>query len=237
MELLAEFKPFLLGYKNIQFAEDNGILIAVAYPTKTHHSNKLKMYFINTNNGNLISEKEIYDNFSTSEIFALDNLFILYGEGWINAFDAKGNLKWDRTFDKPISVFEDNESKLIYIVSKSKIFCLKKKNGRTKWIKKISDFYELNIDKMLKSVVKITVVPMGIYRLFDGSEIGVVVGQMKGTIGESNLKHQIILLRLDKKGKFLGTVDLAVKSVVFKLISENGTFKIITDDQVNTYSK
>jgi len=237
MELLETYNPFMLGFDNIQFAEKNNILVVVIYPTKIHRSNKLKMLFINTKNGNLLREKEIYNNFSTNKIFAINNLFILYGAGWINAFSTEGKLKWDRTFDNPVSIFEGDKGKYIYVVTVGKIYCLKKKNGSIKWSKKISKYYELNLGKMLENVVNIDVVPLGIYSLYNGAEIGVIIGQTKGTLGKSNLKHQIVLFRLDKKGELLGQIDLAAKSEVVKLISINEAFKVITDNFVKTYSK
>ncbi len=237
MELLESYKPFLLGFSNIQFAENNNVLIAVIYPTKTHRNNKIKVLFINTKNGYLLREKEIYNNFSTNKIFAINDLFILYGAGWFNAFSPEGKLKWDRTFDDPVSIFEGDQGKYIYVVTLEKIYCLKKKNGHIKWSEKISKYYELNLGKMLESVVNIDVVPLGIYSLYNGSEIGVIIGQTKGTLGKSNLKHQIVLFRLDKNGELLGQIDIALKSEVVKLISGNGTFKVITDNYVKTYSK
>ena len=237
MELLESYKPFMLGFSNIQFAENNNIIIAVIYPTKTHRSEKIKMLYINTKNGHLLREKEIYNNFSTSKIFAIDDLFILHGAGWFNAFTADGKLKWDRTFDNPVSVFEGDKGNYIYVSTVDKIYCLKKKNGSIKWSEKISKYYELNLSKMLERVVDIDVIPLGIYSLYNGAEIGVVIGQTKGTLGKSNLKHQIILFRLDKNGELLGQIDLAAKSKIVNLISINGTFKIITDNYVKTYSK
>lgn len=237
MELLESYKPFLLGFSNIQFAENNNVLIAVIYPTKTHRSNKVKMLFININNGYLLREKEIHNNFSTNKIFAINDLFILYGAGWFNAFSKDGKLKWDRTFDNPVSIFEDNQGKYIYVVTLEKIYCLKKKNGHIKWSEKISKYYELNLGKMLESVVNIDIVPLGIYSLYNGSEIGVIIGQTKGTLGKNKLKHQIILFRLDRNGKLIGQIDIAIKSEVVKLITNNGTFKVITDNYVKTYSK
>ncbi len=237
MKLLETYNPFMLGFSNIQFAEKNNILIVVIYPTKTHRSNKLKMLFINTKNGYVLREKEIYNNFSTNKIFAINDLFILYGAGWVNAFSTDGKLKWDRTFDNPVSIFEGDQGKFIYVVTVEKIYCLKKKNGSIKWSKKISKYYELNLGEMLEGVVNIDVIPLGIYSLYNGAEIGVIIGQKKGTIGRSNLKHQIILFRLDKKGELLGQIDLATKSEIVKLISINGTFKVITDNFVKTYSR
>ncbi|MEA2095891.1 MAG: hypothetical protein U9P73_04225 [Candidatus Cloacimonadota bacterium] len=237
MKLLETYNPFMLGFSNIQFAEKNNILIVVIYPTKTHRSNKLKMLFINTKNGYVLREKEIYNNFSTNKIFAINDLFILYGAGWINAFSTDGKLKWDRTFDNPVSIFEGDQGKFIYVVTVEKIYCLKKKNGSIKWSKKISKYYELNLGEMLEGVVNIDVIPLGIYSLYNGAEIGVIIGQKKGTIGRSNLKHQIILFRLDKKGELLDQIDLATKSEIVKLISINGTFKVITDNFVKTYSR
>ena len=237
MKLLETYNPFMLGFSNIQFAENNNILIVVIYPTKTHQSNKLKMLFINTKNGYVLREKEIYNNFSTKKIFAINDLFILYGAGWVNAFTTDGKLKWDRTFDNPVSIFEGDQGKFIYVVTVEKIYCLKKKNGSIKWSKKISKYYELNLGKMLEDVVNIDVIPLGIYSLYNGAEIGVIIGQKKGTIGRSNLKHKIILFRLDKKGELLGQIDLATKSEIVKLISINGTFKVITDNFVKTYSR
>lgn len=237
MELIESYKPFLLGYSNIQFAESNGVLISVIYPTRTNRGNRLKILYLNTKNGNLIREKDLYNNFSTSKIFAIDDLFILYGAGWLNSFTATGKLKWDRTFDEPVSVFEGDQGKYIYIVTVDKLYCLKKKNGRVKWSKKISDYYELDISKTLESVVNIDVVPLGIYSLYNGEEIGVIMGQTKGTLGKSNLKHQIVLFRLDKKGNLLGQIDIAAKSEIVQLISVNGHFKVITDHYVRIYSK
>ncbi len=237
MELLETYKPFMLGFSNIQFAEKNNVLIVVIYPTKTHKSDRLKMLFINTDNGFLLREKEIYNNFSTNKIFAINDLFILYGAGWFNAFSKDGKLKWDRTFDKPVSIFEGDQGKYIYVVTAEKIYCLKKKNGSIKWSEEISKFYELDLGKMLEDVVNIDVVPLGIYSLYNGAEIGVIIGQSKDTLGKSKLKHQIILFRLDKKGKLLGQLDLATKSEVVKLISIKNTFKVITDSFVKTYSK
>ena len=237
MELLESYKPFLLGFNNIQFAEKNNTLIAVIYPTKTHRSNKIKMLYINTKKGFLIREKEIYNNFSTYKIFALNDLFILHGAGWFNAFTTEGKLKWDRSFDNPVSIFEGDKGKYVYVVTLEKIYCLKKKNGSIKWSQKISKYYELDISKELESVVNIDVVPLGIYSLYNGVEIGVIIGQTKGTIGISNLKHQIILFRLDKKGELLGKLDLATKSEIVKLISNGNTFKVITDNYIKTYSK
>ncbi|MDA3814017.1 MAG: hypothetical protein PF570_07175, partial [Candidatus Cloacimonetes bacterium] len=237
MELLESYKPFLLGFNNIQFAEKNNILIAVIYPTKIHRSKKIKMLYIDSRNGHLLREKEIYNNFSTSKIFAINDLFILYGAGWFNAFTSSGKLKWDRTFDNPVSVFEGDQGNYIYVVTVDKIYCLKKKNGSIKWSEKISKYYELNLGKMLESVVNIDVIPLGIYSLYNGAEIGVIIGQTKGTLGKSNLNHQIILFRLDKNGELLGKIDLATKSEIVNLISVNGTFKVITDNYVKTYSK
>ena len=237
MELLESYNPFLLGFSNIQFAEKNNILIAVIYPTKTDRSNKLKMLFIYSKNGHLLHEKEVYDDFSTEKIFAVNDLFITFGAGWLNAFDTNGGRKWDRTFDEPVSFFEDDQGDCIYMVTLKKIYCLQKKNGKIMWSEKISKYYELGLEKKLGSVVNIDVVPIGIYSLFNGTEIGVIVGQIKSTIGKSNLKHQIILFRLNKNGELLGQIDLAAKSKFVKLISGNGTFKVITDDHVKTYSK
>jgi len=237
MELLESYKPFLLGYGNIQFAESNGILISVVYPTKTNKGNRIKIFYINTDNGNLLREKNIYNNFSTSNIFAVEDLFVLYGAGWLNAFTSKGKLKWDRSFDRPVSAFEGDEGKYIYLVTSNELYCLKKKNGRIKWHRKISDYYELDISETLESVVDIEVVPLGIYSLFAGEEIGVMIGQTKGTLGKSKLKHQIVLFRVDKKGKLLGEIKVADKSEVVQLISENGYFKIITDHNVKTYAR
>ncbi|MBT3755121.1 MAG: hypothetical protein HOK80_10335 [Candidatus Cloacimonetes bacterium] len=237
MELLESYKPFMLGYNNIQFSEKNGILVSVIYPTRSNRGDRLKILYINTKNGFILREKDIHNNFSTENIFAINDLFILYGAGWINTFTTEGKLKWDKAFDEPVSIFEGDQGKYIYVVTTEKIYCLKKKNGSVKWSEKISKYYELNLGKMLESVVNIDVVPLGIYSLYNGAEIGVIIGQTKGTLGKSSLKHQIILFRLDKKGKLLGQVDVAVKSEIVKLISLNGNFKIITDDNVKTYSR
>ncbi len=237
MELLETYKPFMLGFNNIQFSEKNGTLISVIYPTRTNRGDRIKILYINTKNGFILREKEIHNNFSTEKIFAINNLFILYGAGWLNSFTSDGKLKWDRTFDKPVSVFEGDLGKYIYVVTAENIYCLKKKNGGIKWSEKISKYYELNLGKMLEKVVNIDVVPLGIYSLYSGAEIGIIIGQTKGTLGKSILKHQIILFLLDKKGKLLGQIDVATKSEIIKLISLNGTFKIITDSNVKTYSK
>ncbi len=73
------------------------------------------MMFISVTRGSLLLEKEVHDNFSTNQIFALNDLFILYGAGWLNAFNTNGKIKWDSTFDKPISIFEDDQDEFIYI--------------------------------------------------------------------------------------------------------------------------
>ncbi len=73
--------------------------------------------------------------------------------------------------------------------------------------------------------------------MFDGSEIGLILGQTKDTLGKSNLIHQITLLRLDKYGEFINQVGLASKSKIVKLINESDSFKVITDNHVKIYSK
>ena len=237
MKLLESYNPCLLGFSNIKFAEKNNILIAVIYPTKTDRSNKIKMLFINPKNGKLQHEEEVYNNFSIDEIFAVNDLFIAHGAGWLNAFNTDGKRKWDRTFDEPVSIFENDQGECIYVVTIDKIYCLLKKNGKIMWSEKISKYYELGLGKQLESLVNIDVVPIGIYSLFNGTEIGVIIGKTKSTISKSNLKHQIILFRLNKNGELLGQIDLAAKSKFVKLISDNGTFKVITDNHVKTYSK
>lgn len=237
MELLESYNPFLLGFSNIQFAEKNNILIALIYPTKTDRSNKMKMLFINPKSGKLQHEKEVFNNFSTNEIFAVKDLFIAHGAGWLNVFNTDGTRKWDRPFDEPVSIVEGIQGEYLYILTIKDIFCLLKKNGKIIWSEKISKYYEINIGKQLESVVNIDVIPLGIYSLFDGTEIGIIIGQVKNTTGMSNLKHQIILFRLNKNGELLGQIDLAAKSEFIKLISGNGKFKVFTDNYVKTYSK
>ena len=195
------------------------------------------MLFINPRSGKLQHEKEIYDNFSTSKIFAVNDLFITHGAGWLNAFNTDGKRKWDRTFDEPVSIFEGDQGESIYIVTTDNIYCLLKKNGKIMWSEKISKYYGNNLGKQLENIVNIDIVPTGIYSLFNGTEIGVIIGQAKNTTGMSNLKHQIILFRLNKKGELLGQIDIASKSEFIKLISDNETFKVITDNHVKTYSK
>ena len=237
LELLESYNPFILGFENIQFAEKNNILLAVSYPTKTYPHKVLKMMFISATRGTLFLEKEVHDNFSTNQIFALDDLFILYGVGWLNVFNTDGKIKWDRTFDKPLSIFEDDQGEFIYIVTEEEIYCLKKKNGKIEWLKNIFNYYPFEIVKELESIVNVDVTPIGIYSLFDGSEIGLILGQKKDALGKSNLIHQITLLRLDKHGEFINQVGLASKSKIVKLISESDSFKVITDKHIKIYSK
>jgi len=237
LELLESYKPFILGFENIQFAEKNNILLAVSYPTKTYPHKTLKMMFISATRGTLLLEKEVHNNFSTNQIFALNDLFILFGAGWLNAFKTDGKIKWDRTFDKPLSIFEDDQGELIYIVTEEELYCLQKKNGKIEWTKRILNYYPFEMGTELESIVNINVSPIGIYSLFDGSEIGLILGQKKDTLGKSNLNHQVTLLRLDKHGEFINQVGLASKSKIVKMISETDTFKVITDNHVKKYSK
>jgi len=153
MKLLETYKPYMLGFKNIQFAENRNIIMAAVYPTKTHRENTIKLYFINSKSGRILRKKEIYDNFSTEKMFAVNDLFILYGEGWINTFTKDGKSKWDREFKEPVSVFEGDLGTYLYVVTNKKIYCLKKKNGHIKWSKKISQYYELNLSEKMESEV------------------------------------------------------------------------------------
>jgi len=237
LELLESYNPFILGFENIQFAEKNNILLAVIYPTNTYPDKVLKMMFISATKGSLLFEKKVQDNFSTNQIFALNDLFILYGAGWLNAFKTDGKIKWDRTFDKPLSIFEDDKGEFIYIVTKEELYCLKKMNGKVEWSKGVLNYFPFEKEKELESIVNVDVSPIGIYSLFDGTEIGLILGQKKDTLGKSNLKYQITLLRLDKHGEFINQVGLASKSKIVKLISNSDSFKVITDNHVKIYSK
>jgi hypothetical protein len=111
-KLIETYNPYMMGFTNITIAANNKVVIAVVYPTSTHRENMLKLLFINANNGNLLYEKELYNNFSTNNIYPVNNFFVLYGDGWqVNIFTflrTKSYSALRKKMDIPIGLKNSN---------------------------------------------------------------------------------------------------------------------------------
>ncbi|MCK4653506.1 MAG: hypothetical protein KAU01_03580 [Candidatus Cloacimonetes bacterium] len=235
-KFLDSYNPYMLGFKKITFADNGKVILFVVYPTRSN-KNMLKLLFINFENGNLIREKEIYNNFTASRIFPFGNLFVIYGDGWFNAINNKGNIVWDRRFDKPLSVIDNKLDKSICVLTSEKIFSLKKKNGSTKWSKDIFSIYSIKMDEELEKVTDINIQPLGIYNIFDNESVGLIVGQTRGFVSVDKLKYNTVLYIINNKGKTEKVIDCCRKTYMTKIVNHNNYFKLVTDNESVEYKK
>ncbi|MBC8415945.1 MAG: hypothetical protein H8E11_05900 [Candidatus Cloacimonetes bacterium] len=236
-KLIETYNPYMMGFTNVSIATNNKVIIAVVYPTRAHQDNMLKLLFINADSGNLLFEKELYNNFSTSRIYPVNNFFVLYGDGWFNAVNNKGRIIWDRSFDKPTFVTSGMESKYFYVLTNKELFSLKKKNGSTNWSKKLESVYKSKLDEELAGVSDIKIKPLGIYSIFDGEYAGLLVGQSRQGLNTKKFIYNVALYLFDKKGELQKTIECCERTRFVKVLPNDNSFKIITDDEIKIYTK
>ncbi len=236
-KLIETYNPYMMGFTDITIATNNKVIIAVLYPTRTHRDNMLKLLFINANNGNLLYEKELYNNFSTDKIYPVNNFFVLYGDGWLNAVNNKGRIVWDKSFDKPISVTSGMESNFFYVLTNKELFSLKKKNGHNHWSKKLESVYKSKLDKDLAGITDIKIKPLGIYSLLNGEYAGLLVGQSRKGLNTKKFIYNVALYLFDKNGKLHKTIECCERTRFVKILPDGNNFKIITDDEIKIYKK
>jgi len=236
-QLIETYNPYMMGFTDITLATNNNVVIAVVYPTRTNRGNMLKLLFINANNGDLLYEKELYNNFSTSKIYPVNNFFVLYGDGWLNTVNNKGKIIWDRSFDKPAFVTFGKESKYFQVLTNKELFSLKKKNGSTNWSKKLESVYRSKLDKELAGVTDIKIKPLGIYSIFDGEYVGLLVGQSRKGLNTRKFIYNVALYLFDKNGKLCKTIECCERTHFVKILLNGNIFKIITDDEIKIYKK
>jgi hypothetical protein len=236
-KLIETYNPYMMGFTDITMATNNKVVIAVVYPTRTHRDNMLKLLFINANNGNLLYEKELYNNFSTNQIYPVNNFFVLYGDGWLNAVNNKGRIIWDKSFDKPISVTSGMERKYFYVLTNKELFSLKKKNGHTHWSEKLESVYKSKLDKELAGITDIKIKPLGIYSLLNGEYAGLLVGQSRKGLNIKKFIYNVALYLFDENGKLHKTIECCERTRFVKILPDGNNFKIITDDEIKIYKK
>ena len=236
-KLTETYNPYMMGFSDITMATNDKVVIAVVYPTRTHRDNMLKLLFINAENGNLLYEKELYNNFSTSRIYPVNNFFVLYGDGWLNAVNNKGKIIWDRSFDKPAFITSGMGRKYFYVLTNKELFSLKKKNGSTHWSKKLESVYKSKLDKELAEVTDIKIKPLGIYSIFDGEYAGLLVGQSRKGLNTKKFIYNVALYLFDKNGKLCKTIECCERTRFVKILPDGNKFKIITDDEIRIYKK
>ncbi len=235
--LIETYNPYMMGFTDITIATNNKVVIAVVYPTRTQSDNMLKLLFINADNGNLLHEKELFDNFSTNMIYTVNNFFVLYGDGWFNAVNNKGKIIWDRSFDKPIFVASGTTGKYFYVLTNKELFSLKKKNGSTQWSNKLESVYISKLDKELAGVTDIEIKPLGIYSIFDGEYAGLLIGQSRKGLNTKKFIYNVALYLFDKKGELQRTIECCERTRFAQVLTNGNGFKIITDDEIKIYKK
>ena len=236
-KLIETYNPYMMGFTNVSIATNNKVIIAVVYPTRSHRDNMLKLLIINADSGNLLFEKELYNNFSTSRIYPVNNFFVLYGDGWFNAVNDKGSIIWDRSFDKPVFVASGKAGKYFYVLTNEELFSLKKKNGSTNWSKKLELVYKSKLVKELAGIADIKIKPLGIYSLLNGEYAGLLVGQSRQGLNTKKFIYNVALYLFDKKGELQKTIECCERTRFVKVLPNDNSFKIITDDEIKIYTK
>ncbi len=236
-ELLESYNPFLVGFGNVQYVENENEILFVFHPTKSSREDMLKLLIVDSNTGSLKYEKEVYNNFSASAVFALKDLYVIYGDGWLNAVNRKGNVVWDKSFDIPEKIIECNDKKYFYILTMEHLFCMKKKNGRVKWKKDLSSIYPEKIEEKVDKYTDIALNTLDLEVLFAGEYIGIIIGQTSKSMYSSTHKYNGVLYILDKDGNAIDHVDCVKKSKLIELISDGDKIKIVSDNDVRVYNK
>ena len=234
-ELLESYNPFLVGFGNVQYAENENEILFVFHPTKSSREDMLKLLVVDSNTGSLKYEKEVFNNFSASAVYALKDLFVIYGDGWLNAVNNKGEIVWDKSFDAPEKIFECNDNNCFYFLTAEQLFCMKKKNGHIKWKKDLSSIYQNKLEEKVDKYTDIALSVLDLEVIFNGENIGIIIGQTSKTMHSTTHKYNGILYILDKDGNTIDQVEYDKKYKLIELISDGDKIKIVNDNEVIIY--